>query len=1613
MKKFEDISPHRWKTVKVFISSTFRDFQAERDYLIKYIFSDLQQWCEQWKLHLVPVDLRWGITKLEEESGKLIDICFEEIDKCKPFFLCFLGNKYGSLPELKNQEKKTLKAYSKLKGKEDYSITHLEVCHAIMESLLPTHEFIYAKHAFFYFRSEDSLPKPGTIDSFSKEDNERYFETFFEQDQRKINSLQKLKNEIRNFYEKLGMEIGKPNEVDIRIFNYTPKFDYTLCNLENNELKGRFTIESLKELGTRVKEDLKSAITETFKERIDSISINFKEDTLQSEKDLHEDFVEKQTWLFVGREKLLKTLYDYIEGESNKIFAVFGETGSGKSTLLAKFYLEFQADKNRNNKPKGTLIIPHFVGATPDSTSLYSLLRRLCEEIFNTFLKSQMEESLKQIKGDGKIDVNLLQKAIREEYDIPTDIEKLSIKFKEFLIKTKGKTVIIIDALNQLEKIEHSVNTNWLPDTLPGNVKIIVSTWRGDWEEVLLRKEVPNLTIESLTSGERKEIIRKLPSIFSKTLDEKCAELLVSKRETGNPLYLRVALEELRIFGSHIGLEEKIVKLPSNTVDLFVSLFERLELEHGHDIIKQFFCLIECSRYGLTASELREQMWTIDKNFRHQLVLNHIREYLYNKGELIDFFHKSMSKAVRQKYLNKKSDNLKWHRLLAEHFDIQPLFIKGNRLPNTRKVSELPYHQIKIQNWDAVEKLLTDLNFIRAKCFSGMVHDLIKDYNTTLSNLPEVQEERKKERKQKERAIQYIKELIEYSRKWNEANEMYERYPGKCPLPEHKKIPFPRLVAQMTPRTDGEIKCEEERILNRPTRLDKIRSFSIFVSSEMHRLNKYSRYPMFCIQQAYNYADSGPVAFVGRNDLISSKDQIAIVRTKASLPKFNLFPSSIKTLEGHFNSVSTVSITPDATIAVSGSEDKTIRVWDIETGKCLKILEGHTGEINAVSLTPDGRIAISGSSDETLRIWDIDSGQCSKILYGHSKSVQCVDITPDVRLAVSGSRDETIRIWDISKGQCKKVIKALSGISSLRMTADGAFVIVGDEKGTANILDLRSGDIIRPLHSYLSNFNLDGWGNVKYRVTFVNITPDGKLALTGSNDENTLWIWNVMNGKLVQTLKGKSEGFRCAEINLHRNRVISANLENEIQVWKIYENNLLTIIWRLIKRFIWNYIVLKCDRKIQIIKGENLKDLIILPIRILWIKIIERFTPEKPLHTYTGHRSEITYITGSIDNKIAISSSQDGTLKIWDILNHRQFLGVDRKHHTAVMDICISNNGKMAASVSMRDSKVMTWDIVTGKCLGEFTHPVLVDRVEILPDKRLLISRAAKDVRIWSLDSGQCLRQLEGEGSLFKIALDFPLITPDKKNIVLSGDDRQKISFFNLASNEIISTLRDEFKNYTRFDIVKLKFSLIDFTKDSKFAITASSEGMLLNPYDTYKLRVWEVATGKCVRVIDSHESNIFDLKISSDSRTAFTSCADSTLRIYDIQKGKCIKIFNVPSRRIWVCLDGKSVILQYIDETFHILDIEMGNSSQIFEDGERGCVDLSFTSDNRKIIKVNHNGAIEIWGTDNYELLGFACHNSEISSFSVHNDNIVVGDQSNGLAVYKFNSIGSIFDLL
>ena len=127
--------PVKWEKVYIFVSSTFNDMHAERDYLVKRVFPKLSEWCERRKLHMVDIDLRWGVTEADATQNKnVVNVCLNRIDQCRPFFVCLLGQRYGTIagPEIVSED--TMKNYPGLEDaiNKGSSIPELEILHSVI-----------------------------------------------------------------------------------------------------------------------------------------------------------------------------------------------------------------------------------------------------------------------------------------------------------------------------------------------------------------------------------------------------------------------------------------------------------------------------------------------------------------------------------------------------------------------------------------------------------------------------------------------------------------------------------------------------------------------------------------------------------------------------------------------------------------------------------------------------------------------------------------------------------------------------------------------------------------------------------------------------------------------------------------------------------------------------------------------------------------------------------------------------------------------------------------------------------------------------------------------------------------------------------------------------------------------------------------------------------------------------------------------------------------------------------------------------------------------------------------------------------------------------------------
>jgi WD40 repeat protein len=171
----------------------------------------------------------------------------------------------------------------------------------------------------------------------------------------------------------------------------------------------------------------------------------------------------------------------------------------------------------------------------------------------------------------------------------------------------------------------------------------------------------------------------------------------------------------------------------------------------------------------------------------------------------------------------------------------------------------------------------------------------------------------------------------------------------------------------------------------------------------------------------------------------------------------------LKVLEGHTDGVWSVSFSSDDKHIVSGSWDKSVRVWDALTGEMLKVLEGHTGRVSSVSPSNDDKRIVSGSLDTSVRVWDASTGKMLKVLEGHTEPVFSVSFSSDDKRIVSGSWDKSVRVWDASTGEMLKVLEGhTEHVLSVPFPSDDKHIVSGSSDKSVQVWALPSEPTFHP-----------------------------------------------------------------------------------------------------------------------------------------------------------------------------------------------------------------------------------------------------------------------------------------------------------------------------------------------------------------------------------------------------------------------------------------------------------------------------------------------------------------------------------------------------------------------
>jgi len=278
------------------------------------------------------------------------------------------------------------------------------------------------------------------------------------------------------------------------------------------------------------------------------------------------------------------------------------------------------------------------------------------------------------------------------------------------------------------------------------------------------------------------------------------------------------------------------------------------------------------------------------------------------------------------------------------------------------------------------------------------------------------------------------------------------------------------------------------------------------------------------------------------NTLAFSRDRITLVSGSddKTIKIWNLNnKKEIRTLKGHLDIVYSVAISPDGQILVSGSKDKTIKIWNLQTGQLINTLDGHKDFVNSVAISPDGQTIASGSYDHTIKLWNLKTLQLIRTFEGHSAEVLSVAISPDNQTLISGSKDKSIKMWNLNTGQEIRTIQGHSGdVNAIAINTRGDMFASASDDKTVKVWNLNTGQEIRTIGTHSADVNA------------IAFSHDGNKIASGSDDK-TVKIWNLTTGELLDTLKGHSDKVYAVTFNPNDKTLVSASADKTIKIWQL------------------------------------------------------------------------------------------------------------------------------------------------------------------------------------------------------------------------------------------------------------------------------------------------------------------------------------------------------------------------------------------------------------------------------------------------------------------------------
>ncbi|XP_057579321.1 telomerase protein component 1 isoform X2 [Hippopotamus amphibius kiboko] len=984
------ISQLGWRTVRLFISSTFRDMHGERDLLLRSLLPALQARAAPHGISLHAIDLRWGVTEEETRRNRQLEVCLGEVENSQ-LFVGILGSRYGYVPP-----NYSLPDHPHFRWAQQYpsgrSVTEMEVMQFLNRGL----RLQLSAQPLIYFRDSSFL---SSVPDAWKSD-------FISESEEAAHRISELKSYLSR-------------QEGITCHRYRCAWGGVAA--------GRPYVGALEEFGQLVLQDVWNMIQKLY---LQPGAQPEQPEPVPDDDLVQATFQQLKNPRSPARPRLLQGTVQQLMQHQGRLSLMTGQSGQGKTAFLASLVSALQAPEGATVAP---LVFFHFSGARPDQGLALLLLRRLC-----AYLHSHLQEP----------------SALPSTYrGLVWELQQRLLPASARSLKSGQRLVLVIDGADRLVDQHGQLISDWIPKTLPRWVHLVlsVSSDSGLGETLERNQGAHVVALGPLEPSARARLVREELALYGKRLEESPfnnqMRLLLVKRGSALPLYLRLVTDHLRLFTLYEQVSERLRALPATVPLLLQHILGTLEQEHGPSVLPQALATLEVTRSGLTVDQLHGVLsaWRIlprgTKTWEEAVaagnsgdpypmgpfasLIQSLRSLLgegplERPGARLCLQDGPLRTAAKCRYGKRAELEKTAHILIAAQLwkTCDPDASGTFRSCPPEALGDLPYHLLQSGNRGLLAKFLTSLHVVAAHLELGLISQLLEAHALYASSVPD------EEQKLPEADVAVFHTFL------RQQAPVLSQYP----LLLHQQAanqPLDSPLCRQAPQLAQRWHLQRIlRWLNKPQTLGGQQSSSLSLAASSS-------------PTAVAFSPNGQRAAVGTaNGTVYLLD----------LRTWQEERSVVSGCDG----VSSCSFLSDNALFLTAF-DGLLELWDLQHGCRVLQMQAHQYQITGCCLSPDRRLLATVCLGGCLKLWDTVRGQLAS-QHTCPKPLNCVAFHPEGQGIAIGSWAGSFSVFQVDGLKVTKELGAPgASVRTLAFRVPGRVVAVGRLDGMVELWAWREG----------------------------------------------------------------------------------------------------------------------------------------------------------------------------------------------------------------------------------------------------------------------------------------------------------------------------------------------------------------------------------------------------------------------------------------------------------------------------------------------------------------------------------------------------------------------------